>query len=94
MELSQVIEAACHVSASYREDGEVAVKVFGCASYNEAGGMATCEVRASPEKVAALKQILASILEEAAPRLGTAMRQAIYVAQDAARRLGESQQGA
>lgn len=89
MELTQTIKAACRVTASLNEHGDLSVKVFASAPYNPTGGTATAELTPSDRTRTVIATALAQAIDDVKGQLGDALGAAIHTSREAAKRLGE-----
>jgi hypothetical protein len=89
MQLTQKIDCVCRVTATYEEDGRLAIKVFGQAEYAK-GRTTTADVVEIPESLQAkAKTVLEEILIAAAPVLGARLGKAVHKSAEVAGAHGE-----
>lgn len=91
MKIKNEFEAPARVSACLTDQGEFSVKVFASAEYEPGTGKTATAESAVPEDLQAeLAIVLGKILKDAEDKLGRKLNHAIYVAKEAAQRMGES----
>lgn len=89
MELKNVIDCQCRVSATYEEDGTLRVKVFASADYAK-NRSATAEVADVPEDLqASLAAAMKAVLDAASPKLGQRVSAAMHKSAEVAAAHGE-----
>lgn len=91
MDITHTIDATCRLSLGYTEAGELSVKVFGQADYAP-GRSTTAEVSGSELSSAVRQQLEAAAraaLDEASPKLGPRLMQAIVKSTEVAASMGE-----
>lgn len=89
MELKSQVNATCRVCATYEENGDLSVKVFGQAEYAK-GASATAEVSdVDPELVAQLSAVMQKILKASEAKLGPRLNRALLKSTEIAAQFGE-----